>query len=416
MGNKRVVGICDDERQNRENWQEGLSRIPGFDECFEIKAIVAEDDGEFRSAIEGLMERRKMARKKSSTNDNHHNLFDQIDILIVDYDLINASHGEWITGEEIAYLARCYSHCKIIVAVNQFGSNPFDLNLTGHFPESFADVNLGDRQVINPGLWSYVWPAGFRPWYWPLLPKLVDDIDKRVDDVSGDSLNKSIKDVLGFHDEAWRLLPRETVAWITPRNTPKKSSDQFTVREIVTSSSLGLRHKDQVPDDAVARIAAARIGQWLDHAVLAAQDILVDAPHLVERYSSLLGVKDASVEEFNKYARIASPSELKLDVRLSRLAFEKSYWLSRPAWYWPEIAQTEWISEVANPWESSAPDAYFCEDISRFVTREQTREFKVRVSSVFDVRRCVNPDFRKLVPWMSALSDVDYQPNGRLLE
>ncbi|MBL8424282.1 MAG: hypothetical protein JNK06_12440 [Candidatus Accumulibacter phosphatis] len=418
MANMRIVGICDDEQQNRENWRDGLLKIPGFKEHFEVKLVAAdEDSGEFRTAIEGLGKRRKMARDNDPVGESIGNLFDGLDILIVDYDLINAAHGEWITGEEIAYLARCYSRCKIIIAVNQFGSNPFDLNLTGHFPESFADVNLGDKQVVSPGLWNGQWPPGFRPWYWPLLPRLIEDMERRVKDLSGDNLDRPLKDVLGFHDEAWRLLPRETVAWITPRNTPKKSTDHITVREIVMSSLLGLRHKDKVLDeDAVARIAAARLGQWLDHAVLAAQDILVDAPHLVERYASLLGAKDFSIDNFNEYARIASPEELNLDNRLCQSGFEKSYWLSRPAWYWPEVTQAEWITEVANPWGLPAPDACFCEDVSSFLPRDQTREFRIRVPSVYETRRCVNPDSRNLATWMSALPEVDYQPNGRLMD
>lgn len=418
MANMRIVGICDDEQQNRENWRDGLLRIPDFKEHFDVKLIAADSDhGEFRTAIEGLGQRRKMARDNNPVSKPISNLFDELDILIVDYDLINATHGEWITGEEIAYLARCYSRCHVIVAVNQFGSNPFDLNLTGHFPESFADVNLGDKQVINPGLWNCEWPSGFRPWYWPLLPKLIEDMKKRVRDLSGDNLDRPLKDVLSFHDEAWRLLPRETVAWITPRDTPKKSADHITVREIVMSSLLGLRHKDKVLDeDAVARIAAARLGQWLDHAVLSAQDILVDEPHLVERYPSLMGVGEPSIEKFNRYARIASSEEVMLDSRLASASFEKSYWLTRPAWYWPEVTQAEWITEVTNPWSSQAPDAYFCEDISRFVPMDQTREFRIRVPSVYDTRRCVNLDAKNLGPWKLALSAVDYQPSGRLMD
>lgn len=417
MSKNYVVAICDDEKQNREIWREGLLKIQGFTERFSVEPIMAEDDGAFQQAIEGLGQRRRIAREPNSSQKPTDNLFDRIDVLIVDYDLINAKHGDWITGEEIAYLARCYSRCKVIVAVNQFGSNPFDLNLTGHFPESFADVNLGDKQVTNPGLWNSSWPEGFRPWSWPLLPKLIEDMEKRIKDISGNNLDRTIKDVFGFHGEAWRLLPREAIAWITPRNTSDKSSDQITVRQIVTDSLLGLRHKDEVLDDeAVARIAAARLGQWLDHAVLAAQDILVDAPHLVERYASLTGEKDPSIAQFNQYARIASAKELNLDDRLARSAFEKSYWLSRPAWYWPEVTQAEWIAEVGNPWGAPVPDAYFCEDISRFVPMDQTREFRIRVSSVFDARRCINPDAKNVEPWKAALSEVDYQPSGRLMD
>lgn len=379
--------------------------------------IAAEDTGGeavFKQAIDGLGARRELARSGNSDYANT-NLFDDIDLLIVDYDLIKAVHGRWITGEEIAYLARCYSRCKVIVAVNQFGSNPFDLNLTGRFPESFADLNLGDKQVTNSGLWSENWPHNaFRPWCWPLLSKLIADMDRRIQDVSG-NLDRTIKDVLGFNDEAWLLLPKDTIAWITHRGS-KKTPDQLTIREIIEDSPIGLRPKDKpLNDEAAARIAAARLGQWLDCAVLAAQDILVDAPHLVERYPSLSGQSELTIERLNKFARIVSADALELPPELANLAFEKSYWLSRPAWYWPLVSQAEWIQEVRDPWGAIAPDAFFCEDVSRFECMDHTREFRIRIPSVYDTRRCIDPNSEGAECWKSTLADVDYQPNSRLM-
>lgn len=421
MTGRYIVAICDDENQNRELWRDELGKIPEFESRFEVQLIIAEaleGESEFKQAIDGLAKRRARARdSEKSSFCEEENLFDKIDLLIVDYDLIKAVHGRWITGEEIAYLARCYSRCKTIVAVNQFGSNPFDLNLTGRFPDSFADVNLGDKQVTNPGLWSE--PSAlnsFRPWYWPLLPKLISDMEARIVDVQGGNLDRPIKDVLGFNDEAWRLLPRETIAYITPRNL-KKAHDQLTVRDVIEDSEIGLRPKDKpMDDDAIARIAASRLGQWLDYAVLAAQDILVDAPHLVERYPSLTGATAVTIEKLNEFARIASPDELRLEARLAELAFTKSYWLSRPAWYWPLVTQAEWIEEVRNPWGVVAPDAFFCEDVSRFEPMANTREFRIRVSSVYDTRRCIDPDAEGAKGWKQALEGVDYQPNSRLMD
>ncbi|MBP8789179.1 MAG: hypothetical protein KBH41_17255 [Azonexus sp.] len=417
MVNKYTVAICDDEETNRDDWSKGLYDIPGFRELFNVKPIIAERGGEFLDGINGLGKRRKDARDKNLPGVPGDNLFDSIDLLIVDYDLINAQHVDWITGEEIAYLARCYSNCGAIVAVNQYGSNPFDLNLTGHFPESFADVNLGDKQVTNPGLWLPEWGDGFRPWYWPMLSKLISDMEARFKDVSGENIKRTVKDVLGFHDEAWSRLPRETIAWITPRGASKESGE-ITVEDVVLNSPLGLRHKDELwSKEAAARIAAARLGQWLDYAVLAAQDILVDAPHLVERYTSLANIKEPSPDELNTFARITSATEIGLDdERLAKMAFEKNHWLSRPAWYWPEVTQAEWIQEVSNPWGTAAPDAFFCEDVSRFFPMNQTREFRIRVPSVYDSRRCINLDVKGAEPWKADLASVDYQPFGRLLD
>ncbi len=416
MSERFKVVICDDETNNREAWREALENLDNFRQRFEIEVLVAEaaDDGEFSQAIETLGKRRKAARDHSVGSDNEC-YFDTIDVLIVDYDLIDAAHGEWITGEEIAYLARCYSKCKVIVAVNQFGSNPFDLNLTGYFPDSFADVNVGDKQVANPGLWLDDLPDnGFRPWSWPSLSKLLQDFDKRLEDLQ-ENMDVPIKEFFEFCEEAWALLPRETVAHITPRGS-KFSSDHMTVRQVVDNSPLGLHHKDRASnDEAIARIAAARLGHWLDYAVLSAQDILVDAPHLVERYPSLTGEMMPSLDRLNDFARIAEPVELGLDERLQTMAFSKPYWLSRPAWYWPLVTRAEWIEEVNNPWSSESPDAFFCEDVSRFETMTHTRDFKIGVTSVYDSRRCIDFEAAGAERWKTALSEVDYQPGSRLM-
>jgi hypothetical protein len=363
--------------------------------------------------LKSLAERRHTSRRGplAEVNDN---MFDRIDVLIVDYDLIDASHGEWITGEEVAYLARCYSRCKVIVAINQYGPNPFDLNLTCHFPETYADINLGDQQVSNPGLWKSEWGVGFRPWYWPLIPKLIADFDRRIEDVLANP-DQTLKELLGFHAEAWSILPMDTVSVFSHRNLTKPF-DQLTVREIIEDSPIGLRPKDRVMDnESLARIAAARISQWLDNYVLSAQDILVDAPHLVERYRSLTGAVDPSLELINRYTYIVSPEEYGFDGRLTPMCFEKAHWLSRPAWYWPEVSRADWINEVQNPWEANVPETFFCEDISQFVPFRQTREFRIGVSSVYDTRRCIDPEAEGTEDWRFQ-PPVDYQPSARLME
>src|SRR5262245_57675708 len=75
---------------------------------------------------------------------------DTIDLLIWDYNVKDLSNAMGLTGERLAYLARCYSNSSYIVVLNQFGKNRFDLTLSGR-PESFADLDLGSEQITNPG-------------------------------------------------------------------------------------------------------------------------------------------------------------------------------------------------------------------------------------------------------------------------
>src|ERR1035438_9739331 len=46
-------------------------------------------------------------------------LLDTADLFIVDYDLVKAANEDYLTGETVAYLARCYSGCGVVVALHR---------------------------------------------------------------------------------------------------------------------------------------------------------------------------------------------------------------------------------------------------------------------------------------------------------
>ena len=78
---------------------------------------------DFVSAMAGLQERRDVARTGGDGRSagSSRNLLDDVDVLILDYDLYelgtkgSVKAHERVTGEEVAYLARCYSRCRTIV-------------------------------------------------------------------------------------------------------------------------------------------------------------------------------------------------------------------------------------------------------------------------------------------------------------
>src|ERR1022692_1352153 len=187
---KKTILVCDDEAGVARRWTADLgSAIPGN---FEAAAIKKE---EFILALKGLKERREDCRagKKIELRGNR---FDQIAIVVVDYELSTLFDEVDLTGEEVAYLCRCYSGCGLIVGLNQYGANYFDLTLKGH-PESFADLNIGSEQLSNKGLWKATWtgPVSFRPWSWPLLPQALDSFERRVTAI-GSKLDSRILDHL----------------------------------------------------------------------------------------------------------------------------------------------------------------------------------------------------------------------------
>ena len=407
--NKQKILIYDDENRRTEDFQrkldEGLEKAcqnQNFD-------IVPLKNDAFQHSIRVLEQRRIAFRdEKKSTKDGEEEI-DNASIFIIDYDLLGSQGGASpvgsLTGEIIAYLVRCFSKCKLIIGLNQYGSNPFDLTLRGDL-NSFADLNLGEEQLGNPNLWRDDSKQGFRPWSWPNLYDSIHHFDRRIEEIQ-EKLNEPICEVLGFSPEAFQLLPREIVQFI--RSNQEKEPFQTTFREFITESGNGLRPKDAqklkngINDHVLVRVGAARISKWLEQLVLPEQDILVDAPHLVSRYPSLIVGDSEQIETWNETAQVVDFSKLKkmnTDL-IEPYRFKKSYWVSRPVWFWDELCECEDIKEVSEPWLTEKPDWVFCEDTSSFHNEAECKEFLADVASPFTRRFVKNAN------------GVNYQPRVR---
>ncbi len=394
----RKILIFDDEKNRADKWAADLRKVLGAKSGFNVETL---DTNDFDNVIEDLEQRRRSEEKdKISWN----NLLDQADIFIIDFALLKLSRIAYITGESLAYLARCYTRCGLIVALNQFGQNEFDLTLKGH-PDSFADLNVGDEHIHNAGLWREPWKR-FRPWVWPFLPQALDTYEKRVAELLAPAnktklnLDEPILSFLGL-ERIVGLLPRSTSAFIQSRG---QKIEETTFRNFVQSSRQGLRPQEKPIDaESVARIAAARIHKWLERLVLPGQDILVDAPHLVSRFPSLLKGDPTDRQVWNKVVTFDLPGRpvLRTDV-IEKFRFGRENWVSRPCWFWGELSGDEKIEEVRNPWQMiEKADVVFCEDVSKFVLRKVAKEFVADLSSPFARR------------YVSDVAGVDYQPRVR---
>jgi hypothetical protein len=384
----KTILIFDDEEAFQDNLRDRLSFL---NDSFQIKTPKNE---EFLEWMQVLAERQREFRR-SGTWSGEEIPFDKVDIFIVDYDLFGTA--SFLTAEDVAYLGRCFSRCGLIVGVNQYGHNPFDLTLQGH-PQSFADLNIGQEQLGIPGLWGNH-EGGFRPWHWPILPSYLNTFERKVEDVrEGLQADTPISEVIGFGAEVFSLLPRSTGEFIG------RYPSETLFQEFVVHSEIGLRPKDvQVRDmdEAIlARVGAARISKWLERFVLPGQDILVDAPHLVSRYPSLLRGDRADIETWNKTASLVNYEELGLSTDvIEPFRLQKGYWVSRPAWFWKQLRECEEIQEVREPWTIERPSWVFCEDTSTFC--EEYEEFVADVESPFTRR------------FVSRVDRVDYQPAYR---
>ena len=403
---KKKILIYDDEKEQTERFENKLKQVlkkVEQDKDFDIETLC---EKAFQCSIKALQNRQVGFRNNKKCSDAGTKI-DDASIFIIDYDLLKSQAAKFLTGEIIAYIVRGFSGCKLIVGLNQFGHNSFDLTLRGH-PESFADLNLGVDQLGNPDLWRGDWGdlrRGYRPWYWPNLSDSLRHFDRKVEEVR-ENLDKPICKVLGFDPELFQLLPRGIVQFIGKYQ--EKEPDQTTFREFVMHSGNGLRLKDAlhstegVNDHILARVGAARISKWLERFVLPEQDILVDAPHLVSRYPSLIADDGKKIRTWNKIAQLVSCHELGLDTDLIEpYRFKKDYWVSRPVWFWDKLRECEQIKEVTEPWLTVKPDWVFCEDASRFYNQKDCKEFLADTASPF-TRRFVK-DFKS----------VDYRPRVR---
>lgn len=424
--NKEKILIYDDEYGRAEGFKreldEGLAKADQIDN-FNVMSL---DGPEFQNSIKALEQRRIEFREGEIDLENIPEddaiKIDNASIFIIDYDLLSSPEEEKkeekefftgsLTGEIVAYLVRCFSRCKLIVGLNQYGGNPFDLTLKGDL-DSFADLNLGEDQLDNPHLWIGDWGDsrhGFRPWSWPNLCNLLRDFDERVKDVQG-NLNTSISDFLNFDRELFELLPPEIVQFIWKDRGREHS--QTTFQEFVTKSGNGLRSKDTkelkngINDHVLARVGAARISKWLEQLVLPEQDILVDAPHLVTRFPSLITDDKEKIETWNKTARLIGHEELgleELDTNLiEAYRFEKAHWVSRPVWFWDKLRECEDIIEVTEPWLTVSPNWVFCEDASYFCDREKCRDF---------LANTISPFTQRFVKYFDE-DEIDYRPRAR---
>lgn len=377
---KRLL-ICDDEPERLRDWHERLRAVQVVTENFELDTL---EKGELKAEIEEL-EGRRLRGRDGEQADRRPSRIDDADLLVVDYDLAELDPAVYQTGEGIAYLARCFSSCGYIVGLNQFGENPFDLTLRGH-PESYADLNIGGQQLDNPGLWTTEF-SSFRPWSWPLIPRVVEALEQRTQQVEA-RLDETIFSFFGVSNQRLAALPRSLQQFIARSEEPEAA----TFRSFVYESESGLRGREtRAPLTApeVARIAASRVATWLEQMVLPGQDILVDAPHLALRFPSLLS--NQAIPEATIGSLVGENTGLN-DDQIATHRFEPVEWLSRAAWWWQSLSNDEAISEVRDPWEASALEVIFAEDTSRFVPPDQAEEFFAELPSPFVRRYVEGPD------------------------
>src|SRR4051812_10875557 len=105
------IVLCDDERVALEDWAASIEDASG--EAPEVMPLDV-----FADVVHELNRRHVEAAGSGEWSAGRGPGFDDVDILILDYDLRYLVKGEFLTGETVAFLARCYSSCGLIVGLN----------------------------------------------------------------------------------------------------------------------------------------------------------------------------------------------------------------------------------------------------------------------------------------------------------
>lgn len=388
---KKNILICDDSQEMSRALGEKVKKIKSVRQDFFEPILIGSDLKEIIFALEERQKMAKNAKIYDYPTDDAAKVFDDAEVLVIDYSLFELDAS--LTGERIAYLARCYSSCGLIIALNQnppYVEEYFDLTLRGHL-ESYADLNIPSNSLFNPNLWNKKW-KGFHPWSWPIVIQAVEKYKCRIEEIQG-HLDEPILEFLGFTEMTALTLPRSTAEFISRRNP-----EEATFRNFVDSqgSGNGLRGRNEKPinEMSIARIAAARIANWIEYDILPGQDILVDAPHLILRFPSMLKNKN----KFSSVCSYEEPSEIGINEAVETFRFQRKNWCSRPVWFWGNLRDNPDIEENKDPFNAKRLGKVFCEDTSTFEEKDDAREFVADLKSSYSRR------------FVKKLENIQYSP------
>jgi hypothetical protein len=378
---KRKILVYDDVERWATNYTNHLTTERTVSSRFDVEPIA---NGQLQEQLR-ILEGRQAASRGTSHRVPGQSKFDDVDVFIVDIDLVESANP-FLTGDRLAYLIRCFSECEVIIGLSQYQKVDFDLTLKGQ-PGSFTDLSIKNTQLTNRGLWGNSW-SNFRPWAWPVIPNLLESFEKRVRIVE-ENPAASVIETIGLKS-AVSSLPNSAIDFLG------SDPDTVTFEGFVLHSQYGIRDPDRPFNrEFLARIAASRISKCVEYLILPGQGVVVDAPHLVSRFPSLLTGSKTAKSSWNKTTKFLPPNRIGLrSGKISRFRLKAEEWYSRPVWLSGPLSDFQGIDEVKSPWKSIEPNFLFCEDASAFYPRKDCLEFEASVESP-NVRRYIR-NFREL--------------------
>lgn len=380
-----TVLICDDDPGVCADWVEAVREVAPR-ERYDV--LDAPDNEDVQAAIKELFRRQRTMLNGVHERDDC--VFDGVDILVFDYDLLDIDEGNARhTGEALAWLARAFTTTEVVVVANQFQEGHFDLSLLGHLA-SQADLNLHADLLDTAGLWTDPPWEGFRPWHWQTLHRAVETQRARRRLVKH-HFEESIVEVLGMREDDFLRMSDAAVGFIAPDARDWADVCKWTFRSFATNPTNGrctsaLLERDE---EAAGRFAAFRVGKWLERQVLGGQDVLVDLPHLIQFFPFLLGKDMHELEAWN--AAVCDGESLKERVP-DGCWFDQQGFLSRPAVWGQRFNDDAGVRKARGTFDfSSTPPFVFLEDTSTFGPLKEAKQFRAGHHNASDWRfvKCV---------------------------
>lgn len=397
--------IVDDEPDRSKGWEKQIQALG-----FEGVSVTALDLDASRALVEAADRRRRGARDGMDPfAGSIECALDEVEVLIVDYDLQEmVEAGQWSTGLWVAMLARAFTKVKLVVLVNQFGTNMFDLTLSKGL-KSRADFDVGSSQLLNPALWDRSRIDGYSPWGWlDGVLSATSRFEAVINWVRG-KLDQPVLSTIGFGNGLDGADPDTCLSQELWQECVGNQTRTF--RDMVAEAEF-LTPKDRESivrfDEPCARVAAALVTHWLDRWVIPTSDLLIDLPHLVSASPWLLNDRE-DADAWQSTVGSNGFDALLPAVRLH--AFEPEFPLSRPVVWRRRVARAVELVEPSGFTYDGFPDLVFCEDTSRFLLFDDARSFSCRLPSNDPQRFVANPD--RVVPSHGGhvLTDVVYEPS-----
>lgn len=322
-----------------------------------------------------------------------------IDILFLDYQLPNLNQHPWLTAEDVAGALRIFGRVPVVCILNRFHDFDFDLSMV-YSSRTAADLHINAEHLACPHLWiapeSRANPksfdlSNFRPWFWPVLPDLLEDIEKCKKELMKTSLETRIFDFLEFKDSELQALTKTALGFIDPQSTEPKNSTFLDFLKFGCGGGVSDEIKKWIFRDPESKdrkpvavaIIVAELRHWLTHMVLASGDAISDIPHIVSRMYWLLKGDPTNIETWNQSASLHDTSALHEEVKAFQ--FGKEHWLSRTG-FWTQRLESSPVSDSLYKIDDDIDQLSFpvyLEDFSIFVDRQQAEEFSSALNSIW---------------------------------